>query len=128
METFDRRHLQEELSVVYDALNSSANGVIITNLDGRITFVNPALLRTFEYLEKTEVLGKNAAELFVEGKVRKFSDVEALIDKTKGEIEEFDVQRSGGTVFPVEVSYSNVTDHRGNVVGRMASFVDPNVA
>ena len=69
---FDRGTLEEELSVVYDALNSSVNGVIITNLDGLITFVNPAFLRTFEYLEKTEVLGKNAAELFVEGEVRKF--------------------------------------------------------
>jgi PAS domain S-box-containing protein len=121
---FEQLQLREELSVVYDALNSSVNGVIITNLDGRITFVNPAFLRTFEYVEKTEVLGKNAAELFVESGVRKFSDIKAIIDKTKGEIEEFRVQRSDGTVFPVEVSSSNVTDHKGNVVGRMASFVD----
>jgi PAS domain S-box-containing protein len=124
LKPFDRGTLEEKLSVVYDALNSSVNGVIITNLDGRITFVNPAFLRTFEYLEKMEVLGKNAAELFVEGEVRKFSDVEAIIDNTKGEIEEFDVQRSDGTIFPVEVSSSNVTDHKDNVVGRMASFVD----
>jgi PAS domain S-box-containing protein len=123
-EAFDHKRLQEELSVAYDALNSSASGVIITNLDGHITHVNPAFLKTFEYSEKTEVLGKNAALLFANGKEGKLSDIKTIIDTTKGATEQFTVQRKDTTTFPVEVSSSNVADHKGHIVGHMASFVD----
>jgi PAS domain S-box-containing protein len=120
----DRKRAQAELNVAYDALHSSVSGIIITNLDGKITYVNPAFLRIFEYRNKAQVLGKNAAELFATGEVRKFSDVQTIIDETRGETEEFEAHRRDGTTFFVEVSSSNVTDHTGKTVGRMASLVD----
>jgi len=123
-EALDHKRAEEELSIVYDALDSSVSGVIITNLDGKITYANPAFLRIFEYLNKAEVLGKNAARLFATDEVVKFSDVQAIIDETKGETEEFEAHRKDGTTFHVEVSSSNVTDHTSKIVGRMASFID----
>jgi len=120
----DRKKLEEELSIVYDALSSSVSGVIITNLEGRIQYVNPSFLRIFGYKEKTEILGKNAVDLFPTEDVKKFADVKAIIDETRGETEEFIAQHKDGTKFPVEVSSSNVTDNIGNIVGRMASFID----
>ncbi len=118
------KQAQEELSLVYDALNSSVSGVIITNPDGKITYVNPAFLRIFDYHDKAEILGKNAAGLFATDEVTKFSDVQTIIDETRGETEEFEAHRKGGAAFPVEVASSNVADHTGKIVGRMASFVD----
>jgi PAS domain S-box-containing protein len=123
-ETLDHKQAQEELSIVYEALSSSVSGVIITNLEGNITYVNPAFLRIFDYHDKTEILGKNAADLFAADEVAKFSDVQTIIDETTGETEEFEAHRKDGAAFPVEVSSSNVTDHTGKIVGRMASFVD----
>ena len=120
----DRKKLEEELSIVYDALSSSVSGVIITNLAGRIQYVNPAFLRIFGYREKIEILGKNAVDLFPTEDIKKFADVKAIIDETRGETEEFIAQHKEGTNFPVEVSSSNVTDNIGNIVGRMASFID----
>jgi PAS domain S-box-containing protein len=120
----DRKKLEEELSIVYDALSSSVSGVIITNLEGQIQYVNPAFLRIFGYREKTEILGKNAVDLFPTEDVKKFADVKAIIDETRGETEEFIAQHKDDTKFPVEVSSSNVTDNIGNIVGRMASFID----
>ena len=120
----DHKQAQEELSIAHDALNSSVSGIIITKLDGKITYVNSAFLRIFEYQDKSEVLGKNAADLFATDEVTKFSDVKAIIDETTGETEEFEAHRKDGTPFPVEVASSNVTDHTGKIVGRMASFVD----
>ncbi|MGD9031349.1 MAG: PAS domain S-box protein [Desulfobacteraceae bacterium] len=119
-----RSQTEEALNVVYEALNSSVNGVIITNTEGLIIYTNPAFLRMFGYRKKPEILGRNAADLFLAEDVRKFADVEAIIDKTKGETEEFIAQHQDGTKFLVEVSSSNVTDTEGNIIGRMASFVD----
>ena len=119
-----RKQFAEELSIVHDALDSSISGVIITNLAGKIIYVNKTFLRIFDYGTKNEVLGKHAADLFVEDRIKKLSDVMAIIDKAEGDVEEFDVRRKDGTIFPVEASSSNVTDGSGKVVGKMASFFD----
>ena len=120
----DRKRVEEKLSVAYHALNSSVNGVIMTNLKGEITYVNPSFLRIFEYDNRDEVLGKSAAEIFVSKKVKKFSDVSAIIDATRDETEEFDTRRKDGSVLVTEVSSSNITNIEGGIVGRIASFVD----
>jgi len=120
----ERKKVEEELSIAHDALNSSVNGVIITNLEGHIKYVNPAFLKIFGYKEKSEILRKNAAELFPSRDVKKFADVKAIIDETRGETEEFIAKHQNGTKFHVEVSSSIVTDNEGNMVGRMASFLD----
>ena len=56
-----RQKMEEELSIVYDALNSSVSAVIITNLEGQIKYINSAFLKMFVYEEKMQILGKNAA-------------------------------------------------------------------
>jgi PAS domain S-box-containing protein len=123
-DTTTRTHAEAELGIVFDALKSAMVGVIIANLEGKINFVNPAFLNIFRYKDQNEVIGKNAAELFASNKVRKFADLTAVIDKVKGDREEFNVHREDGSVFSVEVSCSNVTDKAGNIIGRMAFFVD----
>ncbi len=120
----ERKKLEEDLSVAYDAISSSINGVIITNREGKITYANPSFIRMFEYNSKEGVLGKTASELFPHEKIQKFSDVTAIIDKVKGNTEEFVVRRNNGSEFPVEVSSSIVTNKMGSEIGRMASFKD----
>jgi len=116
--------LKEALSIVYDAIDSAGAGMIITDPSCRITYVNPAFLRMFEYSQKVEVLGHDAADFFASKEVKSLSDVRAIIDLTQAATEEFTVLRKDGTKFYVEVSCSNVANDRGNVSGRMASFVD----
>jgi len=112
------------LRVVYDALNSSASGVIITDHDGKIIYVNPSFLRIFGYRDKAEVLSRNAADLFTEEEITRFSDLKGIISEVRGKTEEFLARHRDGTLFPVEVSFSIVTDGNGKVLGRMASFID----
>jgi PAS domain S-box-containing protein len=116
--------LREALSIVYDAIDSTVNGVLIANLEGRITYVNPSFLRMFEYTEKKEILGSDVADCFASKEVESLADVKSIIDLTKGETGEFIVVRSDGTRFYVEVSSSTVTNDKGEIVGGMASFED----
>ena len=123
-DTTTRTQVETELGIVFDALKSAMVGVIIASLEGKINFVNPAFLNIFRYKDQNEVIGKNAAELFAPKKVRTFADLTAVIDNVKGDREEFNVHREDGSVFSVEVSCSNVSDKAGNIIGRMAFFVD----
>ncbi len=122
-EKYPQKHTDDALSIVVDALNSSVGGIIITDIDGLIRFVNPSFCKMFDY-ESGEIFKKNAADLFSTKEVRTFSDVISIIDISKNDTEEFVVQSKDGEKMVVEVSASNVTDVSGKVVGRMASFVN----
>ncbi|MGD2126558.1 MAG: PAS domain-containing sensor histidine kinase [Desulfobacteraceae bacterium] len=123
-ESTKRRLVEEELNIVYAALNSAASGVMITDKKGSIKYANPAFLRMFEYEFEKQVTGKCADELFAHQGRRRFIDRGSIIDKSKGQTEIFPALRKDGTIFHVEVSTSSITDNEGHNVGRMASFVD----
>jgi PAS domain S-box-containing protein len=123
-ESTERRLVEEELNIVYAALKSAPSGVIITDRKGSIKYANPAFLRMFECESKKEVTGICVGKLFATQDGRSFSDIEAVIDKSKGETEEFPALRKDGTIFHVEVSTSSITDNEGHDLGRMSSFVD----
>lgn len=115
---------RETLELYNEALDSSINGVIIANPEGKISYANSSFLEMFEYKSKNKVIGTLASKLFISKRVQEFSDVETLINKSKEDIEEFSVQRKDGSVFSVEVSSSAITDKEGNTKGRMTSFMD----
>jgi PAS domain S-box-containing protein len=123
-EQINIKKLERQLSVLEEAIESSINGIVITNLKGEITYVNPSFLEMFEYNTEAEVMGMKAAELFVTEAVQKFDDVEAIIDSKKRETEEFKVFHKDDSEFYVEVSSDNIKDKSNNIIGRMASFVD----
>ena len=114
---------QNLLSIVVDAVNSSVNGLIITDLKGIIYYANPACCRMLGYTND-EILCTNSADLFSTKEVKSLSDVLSIIDIGSDNTQEFIVESKIGKQFIVEVSASNVTSKDGIVVGRMASFVD----
>lgn len=120
----DFNSLKSALNIIYDAIDSTVGGIVITNIRGVIVYVNPSFLRIFEYDDRREVLGKDAGDLFEKETIKGLSDVKAVIDLTDGKTHEFTVRRKDTTTFPVEVSVSNVKSSDGLAVGRMASFVD----
>ncbi len=96
----------------------------LCDLQGRISYANPAFVSMFEYRDSGEVLGKNAADLFIDEEIKKLCDMKAILDRAKSETERFEVVRRDSSLFIVEVSSSKVTDQNNQVVGCMASFVD----
>lgn len=122
-ERYPEENAEDVLSIVVDAVNSSVGGMIITDVEGLILFVNSSFCKMFDY-KSNEILKKNAADLFSTKEVRTFTDVISIIDISKNDTEEFVVQDKEGNKMVVEVSASNVTSISGKIVGRMASFVN----
>jgi len=118
-----RETVQDALSIVIDAINSTVSGLIITDLNGNIRFANPSFCKMFDY-SHDDIIDKNAAELFSTKEVRTFSDVVAIVDIAKNDSQEFVVESKEGRSFVVEVTASNVTSSSGELAGRMASFID----
>jgi PAS domain S-box-containing protein len=123
-EVTENQIAREQISIAYDALNSTTSGIIITDSDLRIRFANPACLRMFKYDLPSDIIGKNAADLFSAEKVKKFADVKMVVQKSVGQTQELSVQCADAAAFPVEVSFSEVTDSEGVVVGKMVSLID----
>lgn len=118
-----RKSTQDALSIVMDAINSTVGGLIITGLNGIIRFANPSFCKMFD-ISREDIIGMNAADLFSTKEVRTFSDVVEIVDIGKDDTQEFIVENKEGRSFVMEVSASNVTSSSGELVGRMASFID----
>lgn len=120
---FSRQTAQDALSIVVDAINSTLSGIIITDLNGAVRFANPSFCSMLDY-SHDDIVGMNAADVFSTKEIRTFSDVVAIVDISKDDSQEFVVESKEGRRFVVEVSASNVTSSSGEIVGRMASFID----
>ena len=120
---FSRQTAQDALSIVVDAINSTLSGLIITDLNGAVRFANPSFCSMLDY-SHDDIVGMNAADVFSTKEIRTFSDVVAIVDISKDDSQEFVVESKEGRRFVVEVSASNVTSSSGEIVGRMASFID----
>lgn len=120
----ERKQSEEALRRAYRALNSSLSGIVLTDLDGTITFANPAFLHMFEYADVQEVLGKKAIDLLATQKVDSLEDILKLLNQTESETLEFPAQRRDNSHFPVELTASVIYNLANEMTGRMASFLD----
>lgn len=119
-----RKNLEADARKAYEALHSSVNGVIITDLEDQIIYTNPAFLSLFRFGNPEAALGTKAEELFVGDDIEELSDVEDEIANAGAASREFVVKRKDGSEIFVEVSSSEVHDSQGEVVGSMASFIE----
>jgi PAS domain S-box-containing protein len=107
-----------------DVLDSAVSGIIVTDNEGIIQYANPAFLKIFKYDKPEEIIGQNAAGLFVSDSIKEFADVRCIVEAGEGQIGEAVTEYKDGTKCSVEVSFSEATDKQGRIIGKMASFVD----
>jgi PAS domain S-box-containing protein len=118
----ERKRIENELRVKDFAVASAISGIAISDLDGNVTYVNPACLSLWDYEKEGEILGKHVTALFADR-----SEAE-LVLKTileegawQGEIK---ARTKDGSIFDVQVSANLVSDADGNPFCMMAYFVD----
>ena len=117
----DQEHLTGFLE---DLLDAAVSGIIVTDKDGIIKYANPAFLRMFKYDKSKQIVGENAAGLFVSDRVKEFADIRCSAEFESESTGEAVVEHKDGSVCSVEVSFSEAKDKQGRILGKMASFVD----
>jgi two-component system, cell cycle sensor histidine kinase and response regulator CckA len=111
----------QELLVKNHAINTSINGIILADLDGKMTWLNSSFLEMWGYASAKEALGVHIGDIWVGEKARGFMQ---LLSRTGGWRGDLVARRKDGSEFSVEVSASLVRNEKGRAIGLMSSFVD----
>ena len=111
------------------SLNSALNGVLLVDLDYRLTFVNPAFTELFG-IEQSEVIGKTVMELAP----KLLCDKKAVsIQEGILELMEFgkpvngvevEVNLTDGSTIPVSFSAAAIRDQKNRILGVVAFLKD----
>lgn len=104
-------------------LVESASSIISTaDLEGKITYANPAFLCTWGYNSLDEVRGDHFSDHWLVSEIRE-EVMEALLGEGTwfGEVK---ARRKDGAIFDVQVSAAAIKDGEGNVIGLMSSSID----
>lgn len=107
--------------MVYDAIECAIGGMILTNLEGTIVYINRAGLFMFDYPSRGELLGKSVADLFHSKAIDELIDITEKVDTG---ISEFRVLKKSGDTIYVTLVTSPIYDVKGNQKGQMISLFD----
>jgi PAS domain S-box-containing protein len=113
--------IRKELRMKEHAISSSISGMGITDLDGRIVYVNKALCDMWGAVSEEELLGRKVQDMFEGTQV--FEILPGLQEKAI-EYGECTGKRLNGTVFPVAYSANIVPDKNNQPAFLFGSFLD----
>jgi len=111
-----------ELRVLNDAVESSISAMALSDLEGRLTYVNRAFLKQWGYENEDEVLGQSAVTLW-----RDPAEAELVVSALEEHgfwMGELSARRRDGTPIDAQLSVNVVTDARGTPICTSAAFAD----
>ena len=112
-----------ELYIKNHAINTSINGVMLTDLDNRVDYVNDAFLYMWGYADAAEVLGRRTSE-FLRAEVPQKSTMVLLERLGGGWRGELTAHRKDDSTFAVDISASLIKETNDQPVGIMFFFID----
>ena len=121
-DTSDKKKLEYDLRIKENAILSSINAIVLTDLKGMITYVNPSFLGMWGYDSEKRVLGRSVISLWRKG--GEYVTIRDEVMKDGGWVGEIIAKRYNGKLFPVQMSASLVKDEFDKPLSIMASFVD----
>ncbi len=113
--------IRKELRMKEHAIASSISGMGITDLEGRVVYVNKALCNMWGAASEEEMLGRKVQDMFEGTQV--FEILPGLQEKAI-EYGECAGKRLNGTVFPVAYSANIVPDKNNQPAYLFGSFLD----
>jgi len=111
----DLRKAAETVRAVFDAMTE---GVMVIDIMGRITDVNPAALALHGYTRPEELVGRSAVELVTKPSWPRMAEsMRQALESGAGDVAEYRMVRQDGTIFDAEQSYALLGDWQGNPRG-----------
>jgi len=120
-EILDQRKVTRDLGIFKTAVESSINAIGITDLEGKMIYVNDSCVKMWGYNSKDEILGRFLPE-FWEGNGIK-NTIKKLRETGKASGEDVG-KRKNGSLFFVQFMASMFKDEAGNPSFMFGSFFD----
>lgn len=109
------RDSEEKLRVMF---SSMADGVVVTDIEGKITNLNDAQLRMFGFSDKKDIIGKGGFDFIVErDRERAFKEMMRVFENGYNIGSTFTVADNGGREFECELSTALLHDVSGKAAG-----------
>ena len=118
----ERKRAEEALRIKEQAIATSINAMVFSDLAGNLTYVNDSFLKMWGYASPKEVLARSALEFWESPD--KAMDIGRVLQEGGGWIGEMVAKKKDGALAIMEMSVNLVTDLGGTPIGMMASFVD----
>ena len=116
------KRIEKELKISQQAIETSINAIAMTDLNGNLTYVNPACLHMWGYDDPSQVLGK--AVISFCHSLEEASKVLSEVQKNGRWAGELVAKRADGTTFVVQVAANVVRGEEGDPICLMSSFVN----
>ncbi len=118
----DERIIHKRLQAMHASIESSIDAIMLSNLDGTLTYLNPAGIRFLEYSNKEQILGRHIADFWDE----RSTVLQALEEVKNGGTfsGELSRRRQDGAYFSVAFNLNLVKNSEGSPIYVMGSFAD----
>jgi PAS domain S-box-containing protein len=114
---------EEKLMIAETAIRTCVSAIATANLNGDLTYVNPAFLNIWGYGNPEQVLGKNFTHLCKEEK-KVQGLIQTLLTKRDTEAVELVGKKKDGTELIIGLRASITMDAEGRPIGITASMAD----
>ena len=119
----ERKRIEQEVNMLAHAIRFINESVVVTDLDGRIIFVNEGAVKVFGY-ERDEMLGQHVSLFDSQEQVATGADV-VVASANAGLWEgEFQARRKDGTEFPLQLWASTINDETGRPIALVGTSQD----
>ncbi len=118
----ERKSTEEALQIKESAIASSISGIAISDLNGVLTYVNPAILNLLGYDDESELLGKTVLEFWAsEEEAGKAWETTLSAGSWIGELV---ARKRNGSPLHLQTATALVKDKTGKAIAIMGSFSD----
>ncbi|MFZ7138280.1 MAG: PAS domain S-box protein [archaeon] len=114
----ERRHTEEELIRLSNAVRMSNESIVITDLDGKVVDINEASLKLYGIHDKKELIGKSSLDIIKpEERKKAFAIIKEAMKKRSVSRREYTITLKDGTKTSIEMSTSVMKDKDGKPIG-----------
>ena len=122
LDVTERREAENILRIKDTAIASSLNAIAMADLEGRITYINPAFLTLWGYEDEREVVGRSVLEFWEEP--QRAREIVQAIWNREGWVGEMTAVRKDGATLIVYLFANAVFDEAGTPLCMIGSFLD----
>ena len=117
------RELKETKEFLENIMESSVDGIVTTNLKGKITYLNRAMEKMLD-CQRKEVLGEHISRFYVRGIQQAREIMGVLRADERADNYELEVKSKAGDVLPIVTSIFLLRDEEEQVIGTAGIFKD----